>query len=159
MTATQVFLRFVKSQYTKENGEHDAKKYRLWMLAMSSSKIYQRKSHFWLREYNDKRSFVRSEKSNEKDHIDRFLRAHGRSLRGYLRCLIESETSFWYPNWNLTALCASYDVRGNICFNRKKQGMEKLLKEWYSFVDNHIVGETTKRWSIKRPNYTFEWKE
>lgn len=162
MTATQVFLRFVKSQYTKENGEVDVKMYRHWMNALSTCKYTKRRTHYWLMNFYMKRRtfFIRRANYDEniKDYVDDYL-SYGRSLRGFVGALIASESDYWNGNTYVDSLCKAYDKYKNVYYGfRKKEGSKNLIKEWHDFLDKHIEGEITKKWHGGK-KYTFTWKE
>lgn len=162
MTATQVFLRFVKSQYTKENGELDADMYKKWMDALSTCTNTKRRTHYWLNNfYEKKQSFWnrRAAGENIKDYVDCILQ-NGRSLNGFMNFLIREEASWWSINYFMDNLCKAYDKErlSKHDWPRKKEGSQMLIKEWHKFLDEHIEGNINKIWSNNK-QYSFTWKE
>ena len=162
MTATQVFLRFVKSQYTKENGELDDKMYKKWMNALSTCKYTKRRTHYWLTNFFMKKRqlYTRRVYNNEnvKNYVDEYL-SGGRSLRGFVSALITSESDYWNCNTYIDSLCKAYDNSKNSYYGpRKKEGSKALIKKWHDFLNTHIDGEVTKKWYSGK-QYSFTWKE
>ena len=159
MTATQVFLRFVKSQYIKENGEINAEMYQKWMDALSTCNYTKRRTHYWLNHFFNKKKtyWHRHTTGNMKNYVDINLQC-GRSLRGFMNALIQSESGYWSGNYFMDNLCKAYDSERMPGWARKKEGSQRLIKEWHKFLDEHIEGSITKKWYSGK-KYSFTWKE
>jgi hypothetical protein len=159
MTATQVFLRFVKSQYIKENGEINAEMYQKWMNALSTCNCTKRRTHYWLNHFFSRKKIYWQRHSHEniKNYVDLYLMS-GRSLKGFMNALIQSESGYWAGNHFMDALCKAYDVERMIGWARKKEGSQRLIKEWHNFLEEHIEGDIAKKWGNGRV-YSFTWKE
>jgi hypothetical protein len=161
MTATQVFLRFVKSQYTKENGELDVEMYLHWMNVLSTCNCTKRKTHYWLNYFFAKRRIYWQKRTNDniKNYVDVYLQC-GRSLKGFMNSLIQSECGYWSGNHFIDSLCKAYDIErlSKRDWPRKREGSQMLIKEWHKFLDEHIEGDTSKKWYSGK-EYSFTWKE
>ena len=160
MTATQVFLRFIKEEYTKPNGEIDELKYVSWMNVLSTAKFIKRKYHFWLYNFSMKNgwqySIYRTKGGNTRDFVDAYLLGQNSTLRAFLPNIIRFESGWHRTNKYVDYLCKLYYTQSHY-YGLKKEGTKILLDKWYNYIDNHISGETKKKFSIKNCDYTFEY--
>jgi hypothetical protein len=133
MTATQVFLRFIKSEYTNSDGTIDMKKYNLWRKELRCNYISCRYEY----EFGHLKT-----KPKSKKFVDNYLVRVGATLAGFGGHFFDNSPSIlscmygWgYPS------------------NRSK-----FINRWRSFVCAHIDGKTKSPY-MNKAIYTFSWKE
>lgn len=143
MTATQVFLRFIQTQYTNPDGTINKRMAKLWRNIIRrhtfSSKIKPKPIR------NTYYSWLTPRVILCKDFVDHRLNIVNGTLRGYM-------TRFLYfrPDDNLPR---NYAPTVN-------EGCTKIRHKWYKFLEEHIVEQDLLkiRWRADS-NYKFTWRE
>lgn len=133
MTATQVFLRFIKSEYTNSDGTIDMRKYNLWKKEIRCnyiSSIYEsRRGKIIIR-------------PRSKKFVDDYLALNGYTLYGFAG-------HFFYNSSSLLSHIYGWQY---------KTSRDKFIGKWHEFVCKHIDGKIKSRHSGEK-RYTFSWKE
>ena len=133
MTATQVFLRFVKSQYTSKDGTINPMMLAAWRKELRSNSISSKRNP----------SKVRERVRTSKNFVDDYLYNHRYTLSGFINHFLQRRASY----------------RFDYAYGFIVSDMERRIKEnWKSFLLNHIKGEKKQYW-IKGREFNFEWVE
>ena len=133
MTATQVFFRFIKDEYTNSDGTIDMKKYNLWRKELRRNYIS------CVYEYVCGQIITRP---MSKNFVDKYISANGFTLAGFGGHFFNNSPSI-----------LSYMYGWGYPSNRSK-----FINRWRSFVCAHIDGKTKSPYRNKAI-YTFSWKE
>jgi hypothetical protein len=133
MTATQVFLRFIKDEYTNSDGTIDMKKYNLWRKELRSNYISCEY------EYVCGKLIA---KPRPKNFIDKYISANGFTLAGF---------GGHFFNNSPSSLFHMYGRRYSI-------SRSKFIRKWRDFISNHVDGKINSAYRRKN-SYTFSWKE
>ena len=141
MTATQVFLRFVESEYRNKDGIIDVRKARIWRRELRTNHISSKSKYPLSNNLNQR--FIKIMTS--KNFVDDYLKKHRSTLNGFLRHFFE-ERGVWdfqyYYGPTIT------------------EGTKRLDRNWKIFLKNHINEEDyLKKYWGKDKIYTFTWKE
>ena len=138
MTATQVFLRFIKEEYTEPNGEINPKKYNFWIKEINQNAItssyIKSKDGMYLKPLTRKR--------DKGDFVDDFLSDRFLTLKGYMRNFLVYRSSHY---------CG-------FAYGFKIVNIEKNIRlRWRTFLEHHIEGNISSYWGKK--SFTYKWKE
>lgn len=133
MTATQVFLRFIKSQYTNNDGTINPKMFAAWRKELHNNHISS------ILKPDTKRSRIRK----SKDFVDDYLYKNRYTLSGFISHFLHHRYNYRFGY-----------VYGYYVTEEEK----RIKKRWKLFLLNHIKGETKKYW-IEGRKFDFEWIE
>lgn len=136
MTATQVFLRFIKSEYTNKDGTYNLAKLKLWRNELRNNKLSTR-----LVDFKPRRTVRRS-----KNYVDDFLSENNYTLSGFM-------THFLYYRHNYRLRY----VYGYIV----KELEKNITDKWRAFLNQHIEGDLKGRWGYdsRKPYKVYKWKD
>jgi len=135
MTATQVFLRFIESEYMNADGSVNPKKLQLWRHELRHNGISSKPVP----------NTVRKRCKASKNYVDDFLYGHRLTLNGFIRHY------FWArANWCYHYLYGYCPTNTEECLSRK----------WRSFLKKHIneADDFKKYWTSNR-KFNFSWKD
>ena len=135
MTATQVFLRFIESEYMNADGSVNPRKLQLWRHELRHNGISSKHIP----------NTVRKRCKTSKNYVDDFLYGHRLTLNGFIRHY------FWArANW-----CYNY-LYGHCPTNTE----ECLSRKWRAFLKKHIneADDFKKYWTINK-KFNFSWKD
>ena len=133
MTATQVFFRFIKDEYTNSDGTIDMKKYNLWRKELRSNYIS------CVYEYVCGKLIV---KHRPKNFVDKYISANGFTLAGF--------GGHFFNNSSLSL----FQMYGG----RYLTSRSNFIRKWRDFISNHVDGKINSVYRRKNI-YTFSWKE
>ena len=138
MTATQVFLRFIKEEYTEPNGEINPRKYNFWIKEINQNAItssyIKSKDGMYLKPLTRKR--------DKGDFVGDFLTDRFLTLKGYMRNFLVYRSSRY---------CG-------FAYGSKIVDIEKNIRlRWRTFLEHHIEGNISSFWGNK--SFAYKWKE
>lgn len=138
MTATQVFLRFIKEEYIEPNGEINPRKYNFWIKEINQNAItssyIKSKDGMYLKPLTRKR--------DKGDFVDDFLTDRFLTLKGYMRNFLVYRSSRY---------CG-------FAYGSKIVDIEKNIRlRWRTFLERHIEGNISSFWGNK--SFAYKWKE
>ena len=135
MTATQVFLRFIESEYMNADGSVNTRKLKLWRNELRYNGISSKHVP----------NTVRKRCRASKNYVDDFLYRHRYTLAGFIRHY------FWSrANWCYDYIYGYCPTKAEDCLSRK----------WKYFLAKHIneYGDFKKYWT-KDKKFNFSWKD
>lgn len=135
MTATQVFLRFIESEYKNADGSIDARKLNIWRFELKHNGISSRRITY----------AVRARCRTSKNFVDDYLLGNRLTLNGFIRKFFRRR-----GNW-------MYDY----LYGRNSTETENnLSRRWRKFLLEHIneTDDFRKYWIPKR-KFNFTWKD
>lgn len=140
MTATQVFLRFVKNEYTNNDGTINVRKFSLWRTEL-------RKNHISSKPVTDSRCriiYPVRYKRYSKNFVDDYLYRNRGTLNGFIR-------NFYFLRSNYY-----FFILYGVTVNGVR---DSLVKKWKKFLSDNIVesDDLTKYWT-KNKEFNFTWK-
>ncbi len=139
MTATQVFLRFIKEEYTEPNGEINQRKYKFWITEINRNFITS--SYIKSKDGTYLKPMIR--KKDKGDFVDDFLTKRFLTLKGYVRNFLVARSSYY---------CG-------FAYGSKIVDIEKKIRlRWRTFLEHHIEGNISSYWG-KNKSFTYKWKE
>ena len=132
MTGTQVFLRFVKSEYTNKDGTLKPLLLRVWRKEIMNNFITSKQVQ----------RIPRKRVRISKNYVDDYLTRGGFSLGGYMGHFVKGRTSMFGWCYGFT----SEEMKSN------------LIGKWRNFLKMHIEGDINRYW-IRGRKFEFKWKD
>lgn len=140
MTATQVFLRFVKNEYTNGDGTINVRKFSAWRTELRKNCISSKP----VTDNNCRIIYPVRYRRLSKNFVDDFLYRNRATLNGFVRNFFFMRSNYYFY------VVYGFTVNGV---------RESLIKRWKKFLSDNIVesDDFAKYWTKNR-NFNFTWK-
>jgi len=140
MTATQVFLRFIKNEYTNDDGTINVRMLSAWRTELRKNRISSKP----VTDSRGKIIYPVRYKRYSKNFVDDYLYRNRGTLNGFIRNFYLLRSSYYFY----------------LTFGYTKSGVEKkIVSRWKKFLlDNIKENDDFAKYWTKNRKFNFTWK-
>lgn len=140
MTATQVFLRFIKNEYTNDDGTINVRIFSAWRTELRKNRISSKP----VTDSRCKIIYPVRYKRYSKNFVDDYLYRNRGTLNGFIRNFYLLRSSYYFY----------------LMFGYTKSGVEKkIVSRWKKFLlDNIKENDDFAKYWTKNREFNFTWK-